>query len=243
MIHPNTELRLVNPQVGYGVFATAFIPEGTIVYVKDSLEIEVSPQDYIKHSKSMQDQIEKYSYIDERGYRIISWDFAKYVNHCCNCNTISTGYGFEIAIRDIFPGEELTDDYGYLNVEQPFHAIDEGTARKTVYPDDILNFHEEWDALIKTHAPTVLQVDQPLLNLIPKSVWDDFVNGNFLKAQTLRNHVNNFIRQLKLNSLPTMERKFTKREIYAVDYGVNTGSEINGIRPSLIYKLGKGNAV
>ena len=43
MIHPNTELRFINPVVGYGVFATDFIPEGTITYVKDSLELEVSP--------------------------------------------------------------------------------------------------------------------------------------------------------------------------------------------------------
>lgn len=66
---------------------------------------------------------------------------------------------------------------------------------------------------------------------------DEFVNGDFLKAHTLQNHVNNFIKQVKLNSLPTVERTFAKREIYAVDYGINTGSEINGIRPSLIYKI------
>ena len=91
MIHPKTELKMINPIVGYGVFATEFIPQGTIVYVKDSLELEISPTDFTTHSQEMQDVIEKYSYIDERGYRIISWDFAKYVNHCCNFNTISTG--------------------------------------------------------------------------------------------------------------------------------------------------------
>jgi hypothetical protein len=39
MIHPHTCIRYVNPQIGYGVFATAFIPKGTIVYVKDDLEL------------------------------------------------------------------------------------------------------------------------------------------------------------------------------------------------------------
>ena len=34
MMHPSIELKPVNPQIGYGVFATAFIPAGTIVYVK-----------------------------------------------------------------------------------------------------------------------------------------------------------------------------------------------------------------
>lgn len=169
MIHPNTELRLVNPQVGYGVFATAFIPEGTIVYVKDGLEIEVSPDDYVKHSKSMQDQIEKYSYIDERGYRIISWDFAKYVNHCCNCNTISTGYGFEIAIRDIFPGEQITDEYGIFNLEYPIELVcAESHCRKVVKPDDFEAHYQEWDEKIKKALLRFNQVDQPLLGLVDK---------------------------------------------------------------------------
>ena len=71
MIHPNTELKLINEHIGYGVFATADIPEGTIVYVKDSLELIVSPTDYLMHSEEMKDVIEKYSYIDEKGNRII----------------------------------------------------------------------------------------------------------------------------------------------------------------------------
>ena len=116
MIHPKTELKFINEHVGYGVFATEDIPEGTIVYVKDSLELVVSPTDYLLHSEEVQQVIEKYSYIDPHGNRVISWDFAKYVNHCCNCNTISTGYGFEIAIRDILKGKQITDEYGIFKL-------------------------------------------------------------------------------------------------------------------------------
>ena len=39
MIHPHTEPRHTGTDVGLGVFATALIPRGTIVYVMDSLEI------------------------------------------------------------------------------------------------------------------------------------------------------------------------------------------------------------
>ncbi len=39
MIHSKTELKFINDLVGYGVFATETIPEGTIVYVKDSLKL------------------------------------------------------------------------------------------------------------------------------------------------------------------------------------------------------------
>jgi len=167
MIHPNSELRFINPQVGYGVFATAFIPEGTIVYIKDSLEIEVSPQDYNNHSQEMQEQIEKYSYIDERGYRIISWDFAKYVNHCCNCNTMSTGYGFEIAIRDIFPNEQITDEYGIFNLECPIPLIcKENNCRKEVKPGDFDLYYPIWDEKIKKSLERFYFVDQPLMGFV-----------------------------------------------------------------------------
>lgn len=138
MIHPKTELRFINDHVGYGVFAIDDIPEGTIVYVKDSLELVVTPTDYLLHSEEMKGVIEKYSYIDQHGNRIISWDFAKYVNHCCNCNTISTGYGFEMAIRDIKNGEQITDEYGIFNLTYPMEvSCGFENCRKVIKPDDL----------------------------------------------------------------------------------------------------------
>ena len=46
MIHPSTELRLVSPHVGYGVFASRHIPKGSLVYVQDPLDIKITPQQY-----------------------------------------------------------------------------------------------------------------------------------------------------------------------------------------------------
>ncbi len=167
MIHPQTELRFIGPEVGYGVFATARIPEGSITYVKDSLELEVSPTDYLLHSPEMQEAIEKYSYIDQRGYRIISWDFAKYVNHCCNCNTMSTGYGFEIAIRDIEPGEQITDEYGIFNLERDFELIcGQAGCRRVVRPGDFETYYRDWDAKIVRSLSFLFQAPQPLLSLV-----------------------------------------------------------------------------
>lgn len=167
MIHPDTELVHINNEIGYGVFAKKLIPAGTITYVKDSLEIQISPTDYLMYSPDMQNQIEKYSYIDEKGYRIISWDFAKYVNHCCNCNTISTGYGFEIAIRDIQPGEQLTDEYGIFNIEEPIELCcgQEG-CRKVVKPEDFDDHYQSWDIKIKSNIVNLFKVEQPLLHLV-----------------------------------------------------------------------------
>ena len=167
MIHPNTELKLINEHIGYGVFATADIPEGTIVYVKDSLELIVSPTDYLMHSEAMKDVIEKYSYIDEKGNRIISWDFAKYVNHCCNCNTISTGYGFEMAIRDIQKGEQITDEYGIFNLEKEMVLVcGQENCRKIISPNDFDFYYKAWDAKIRKSIKRLFHVEQPLISFI-----------------------------------------------------------------------------
>lgn len=171
MIHPNTELKLVSPTIGYGVFATTDIKIGTIVYVKDSLEHTISPTDFLMHNVEMQAVIEKYSYIDQNGNRIVSWDFAKYVNHCCNCNTISTGYGFEIAIRDIQKGEQITDEYGIFNLESEMPiACGAANCRKTLFPSDFDRYYAQWDEKIKAAIPFLFEVDQPLMSFVEPSV-------------------------------------------------------------------------
>ncbi len=181
MIHPKTTLRYINDTVGYGVFATEFIPEGSITYVKDSLETVVSPTDYLMHNQEMQDMIEKYSYTDENGNRIVSWDFAKYVNHCCNCNTISTGYGFEIAIRDIQPGEQITDEYGIFNLEKEMELVcGSKGCRKRIKPDDFDHYYKEWDQKIKKSISKLFVVEQPLLPIIDadtRQELDQFFNN------------------------------------------------------------------
>ncbi|WP_020535571.1 SET domain-containing protein [Lewinella cohaerens] len=171
MIHPNTELRFINESIGYGVFATSDIPEGTIVYVKDSLELVISPTDYLLHTSEMQEVVEKYSYIDEKGNRIISWDFAKYVNHCCNCNTISTGYGFEIAIREIKKGEQITDEYGIFNLDYPMTLVcGEPGCRKVIKPEDFDNYYEQWDHKIRQSIDHLFVVEQPLMPFVEKEI-------------------------------------------------------------------------
>lgn len=169
MIHPKTTLKFINDQVGYGVFATEFIPEGTVVYVKDKWEITLSKSEYLTLSKEIQDIFEKYSYIDENGCRIISWDIAKYVNHCCYPNTISTGYGFEIAIRDILPDEEITDEYGIFNLVHEIELLcDKPDCRNVVRAEDFDQYFRYWDEKIKKSLAKFYMVNQPLLSLIDR---------------------------------------------------------------------------
>ncbi|MEL1253412.1 SET domain-containing protein [Flavobacterium sp. DGU38] len=177
MIHPDTEIRFISAEIGYGVVATKLIPRGTITWVQDDLDQIFTPTQAANVNPAIKKFLDTYSFVNKNGEMVLCWDNAKFVNHSFKPSCFSTPYDFEIAIRDIYPGEELTDDYGYLNVEKPFQAIDEGTTRKAVYPDDILTFYKEWDALILENAPKVLETEQPLLQLIPKNNWKEFVNG------------------------------------------------------------------
>lgn len=177
MIHPFTELRHISDTIGYGVFATTFIPEGTLVYVKDPLEITISQEEYSSYIPEMKNIIEKYSYIDEKGNRILSWDFGKYVNHCCNFNTISTGYGFEIAVRDIRAGEEITDEYGIFNLESEMYlSCKHKNCRGILKPEDFDNSYQKWDQLIQKSLQKIFNVQQPLLPFVDSDTLSEVKN-------------------------------------------------------------------
>lgn len=174
MIHPDTELRFISDNIGYGVVATKLIPKGTITWVQDDLDQIFTREQERKISEKMREQLEKYSFTNSKGEKVLCWDNAKYVNHSFRPSCMSTAYDFEIAIRDILPGEQLTDDYGYLNVEKPFEAEDEGVDRKVVYPDDLVRFHKIWDEAVAGNLNKIVQVEQPLRAYIPQRTWSQF---------------------------------------------------------------------
>jgi hypothetical protein len=167
MIHPHTELRYINEQIGFGVFATQFIPKGTITWALDELDQILEPNylDIVDQYKG--EVIKKYAYRNQEGKFVLCWDLGRYVNHSFHANCMGTAYEFEVAIRDIYPGEQLTDDYGTLNIDEPFECnSEEGTERELVYPDDLLHYHEEWDQQVIDALKYSENVEQPLLHLI-----------------------------------------------------------------------------
>lgn len=189
MIHPDTELRFVNPKIGYGIFATKFIPKGTITYVKDQLEIEICETKYQNFDPIYKKIIDKYAYIDQHGIRIISWDNSKYINHSCNCNTLSTGYGFEIAIRDIEENEEITDDYGMFNSpEKEEIYCNCNNCREIIHPTDFINYSKTWDFKVKNVIFKIQKVEQPLWLFIDKETKYDIIK--FLDGQSEYRSVN-----------------------------------------------------
>lgn len=166
MIHPLTEVRFISPQIGYGVVAKEFIPKGTITWVMDKLDKEFTPEEVSQMEPAYQSIIDIYAYRNHKGNLVLCWDNARFVNHSFNANCLSTAYDFEIAIRDIQAGEQLTDDYGYLNVSTPFRGYPEGTRRKVVYPDDLLRYHKSWDKKIAAAFKLIARVEQPLNSML-----------------------------------------------------------------------------
>jgi len=138
MIHPSTRVQFINEEVGNGLVATRFIPKGTITWVMDPLDRTITQEEFNNLPALFKEILDIYTFRNNKGNHILCWDNGKYVNHSFKSNCLTTAYDFEIAIRDIQPGEQLTDDYGYLNISKPFKGADEGTNRKYVYPDDLV---------------------------------------------------------------------------------------------------------
>ena len=67
---------------------------------------------------------------------------------------------------------------------------------------------------------------------------DTFVNPTSPspKGHSFKNHAHSFVTQLKQNSKPLARLTLRKWQVVVVSYGMNTGSEINGDRPSVVFK-------
>lgn len=203
MIHPKTELKFISNEIGYGVVATDFIPAGTITWVLDKLDREFSPIDFQSMELIYQNILDTYTFRNNNGNYVLCWDNGRYVNHSFNSNCLTTAYDFEIAVRDIHPGEQLTDDYGYLNIPYPFRAIDEGTRRKIVYPNDLVKYYKIWDKKIQKVFGKINSNEQPLRGLIKDELWSKIQNiiegneqmesilNNYYNEKTIHNTVNN----------------------------------------------------
>lgn len=163
MIHPHTELRTVSPEVGVGVFATQLIPKGSIVYISDPLEIIIPAGHSMLENPIYKQIIDRYAVVNANGSYEISWDNAKFVNHCCHYNTICTSFGVDIAIRDIQPGEQILEDYGLFNVSYAMDLICTfEDCRHKIALTDFDQLQDTWDADAREALAFVGSAPQPL---------------------------------------------------------------------------------
>jgi SET domain-containing protein len=114
---------------GLGLHAVEPIAKGTLVWDYDAPIDQTIP---VSDLPKLQPWVRKY--IAVYGYRegdhiILCGDDARYFNHSKTPNCRS-GHGTQtLALRDIEPGEELTDDYELFDDDYPLygHLLKEGT--------------------------------------------------------------------------------------------------------------------
>ena len=191
MLHPHTELKFVSPEIGYGIFATALIPKGTITWVKDELDRIVAKEDLAQMTQANLENLLKYSYRNSNGDYVFCWDLTRYVNHSYTPNSMLTTFGFEVAIRDILPGEEMTNDYGTLNIIESFECANgPSLKRKLVSPDDLKRFYSQWDMQINSALTFLSEHKQPLDKFLTSKQRDDISRtqgGNQVIPSVLEN--------------------------------------------------------
>jgi len=169
MIHPDTELRPAAEAIGLGVFATRPIPRGTIVWVLDELDQRFLPQRVRALPSGYARLLDRYAYQNARGEYVLCWDLARWVNHSCDANVLSTGWEIDVAVRDIAAGEEITNDYGCLNLERSFRcACGHASCRGRIDPEDFDRLADRWDAQVREAFRSVTSVAQPLWHFVPE---------------------------------------------------------------------------
>lgn len=80
---------------------------------------------------------------------------------------MSTGWGFEIALRDIMPGEEIRDEYGLFNLPWTMPlTCSQSPCRGCLAHDDFERYAAQWDAQIQVAVRQAMDVPQPLWSLL-----------------------------------------------------------------------------
>jgi hypothetical protein len=145
VIHPASELRFISTAIGYGVFATEFIPRGTFLWVLDAFDRILSPAERDALPPLLRSVVDRYAYQAPDGDYVFCWDFGRYMNHSCAPASRGLGDAFEIAVRDIQPGEELTCEYGTLNLIAPMPCgCGASNCRGVIRRDDAEHYFERF---------------------------------------------------------------------------------------------------
>lgn len=111
---------------GVGLFATSFIPNGTVIWRLDERFDLVYPEGLVaSFPPDMQDYFQRYGYphMERDGFIVLEIDNGRFMNHSLSPNTNFTRPDVGWAIADIHPGEELTCNY--FEFDRSFHGFDQ----------------------------------------------------------------------------------------------------------------------
>lgn len=164
MLHPDTQSHTFDPSIGQGVRATKKIPRGTVVWVRDALDIVIRRPQRRLLPAEMRPVLDRLGYQDHEGNWTLCWDNAKYVNHSCDPTMRGVGPDAMIAVRDILQGQELTCDYAECNLEQELACrCGSHQCRKQITGDDLVHLHRVWQVAVQRAVLYAPKVPQPLV--------------------------------------------------------------------------------
>jgi hypothetical protein len=191
LIHPDTELRLAGHDVGLGVFATRPLPRGTITWALDALDQRITTQKLWSLGTLYRPVIDRYAYLNGHGDRILCWDIGRFMNHSCEANSISTGWDFDIAIRDIEAGEQITNDYTLLNLDSSFDCACGSAGCRGV----VTSTPADWEMLtpilnerVRAACADVLKVEQQLWPWVSNKASVEAASRDPLRMPSVAEH-------------------------------------------------------
>ncbi|NUQ81377.1 MAG: SET domain-containing protein-lysine N-methyltransferase [Bacteroidetes bacterium] len=170
MIHPSTRLQFISQAVGFGVVATERIPKGTVTWVQDPLDRVFSPDEIRTLPEAVLPGLDRFTFRNSEGDLVLCWDTARYMNHSCSPTCMGTDYGFELAVRDILPGEELSVDYASFHMAEndEFQCLCGAPGcRGFILQKDVTVLADQWSDQFLKACSAARSVPQPLLSLFP----------------------------------------------------------------------------
>ena len=174
MIHPDTQV-FSTGSVGLGIRATRAIPRGTLLWVRDPLDVVLSDDEVSRLAPNLRAQAERLGYRDSAGRWVVCWDGGKYVNHSCAPTMRGIGPDAMIALDDVKAGQEITCDYAECNLDVALPCRCGATSCRRVIssptPPDLWHV---WQTTVVAarDAAIATGVDQPLaLACVDKDVW------------------------------------------------------------------------
>lgn len=167
MIHPELKLTFINDSVGFGLVASEPLPRGTITWTQDPLDHVLSDARFAALGPAFERELLRYAWRNREGDWILCWDHGRFMNHSCRPNSLSPGLDFEVAVRDIEAGEEVTCDYAALNLEASFRcACGLAECRGEVHGEDFERLSGTWDASLREAFSGIGDVPQPLYDIL-----------------------------------------------------------------------------
>jgi hypothetical protein len=117
---------------GLGLIAHEFIPKGTRIWeFREGFDLKLTEEELAQLPSHAREQVVYYSYFDPRsGVYVVSMDDDRFTNHSNEPNVGLDDDGvFDVALRDIYPEEEITWDYRPWLSENHAHIGSPGSSR------------------------------------------------------------------------------------------------------------------